>query len=520
VEPLVLIVAFAAGLLFRRAGYPPLLGYLLAGFVAHAYGIGDFDSLTPLADAGILLLLFTIGLKLNFSALTPRYVWGSALLHMIIVVPLTAAVILMVGLYYAPLSFDNPSAAWTLAFALSFSSTVFAIKMFEERGELASFYASIAIGILVVQDVLAVLYLVLASGQYPSPWALLLLALPLLKLPLMSLLRIVGHGELLLFLGITLAFSFGSLFEYLDLKAGLGALLAGMLVSTANWDKAKELNERLFALKNLLLIGFVVQIGYFGIPSLSMVIVAAILAMLVFLRPIIYFSLSTLFGLRARTGVLIGASLFNYSEFGLIVAAYAVKEGLLETEWVTTLALAMAISFVIATPLNNHVHRLYRRYQSRFTRYEHESRLPEEAVATLGSASVVVLGMGRVGRGAYAALEAAGHDDVVGIEENRTIRKRLLEEGYRCIQGDATDRDFWERTRLAERQILLISLSNRHENLAVVELARDMGCKNTLAVATRYPDEKEMYQKYGCVAYYLYEDVGRDFALHVLNKNQ
>jgi len=105
-EPVVIIVAFAAGLLARKMGYPPLLGYLAAGFIAHMAGIGDGASLKPLADAGIVLLLFTIGLKLEPAELVPRYVWGSAILHMVIAIPLTTAVIYLVGTLYEPLRFD------------------------------------------------------------------------------------------------------------------------------------------------------------------------------------------------------------------------------------------------------------------------------------------------------------------------------------------------------------------------------------------------------------------------------
>jgi len=89
----VVIMAFCAGLALRRLGYPPLLGYLAAGFVAHMLGLGDGDNLKPLADAGIVLLLFMIGLHLKLSDLRPRYVWGSAILHMLIALPLTTAVI-------------------------------------------------------------------------------------------------------------------------------------------------------------------------------------------------------------------------------------------------------------------------------------------------------------------------------------------------------------------------------------------------------------------------------------------
>ena len=136
---MLLVLAFCSGLLFRKLGQPPLLGYLIAGFVANALGLGDVESLAPIADIGVTMLLFTIGLKLRTAELIKPYIIAPALLHMLLVVPLTAGVILLLGLLYPPLSFDSITPAWMLAFALSFTRTVFAIKMFDERGENSSF---------------------------------------------------------------------------------------------------------------------------------------------------------------------------------------------------------------------------------------------------------------------------------------------------------------------------------------------------------------------------------------------
>lgn len=516
-EPLVIAVAFAIGLVFKQLGYPPLLGYLLAGFVANAIGMGSGDALAPLADAGILLLLFTIGLKLNPRDLKPRYVWGSALLHMLIAVPLTTAVIYLVGMMYAPLSFDHPAAPWTLAFALSFSSTVLAIKLFEERGETASFYASIAIGILVVQDVLAVVYLVATSDYLPTPWALTLLGLPLLIPAIRKLLPLIGHGELLLLSGVVFAFGAAEIFEWVDLKGGLGALVMGMLIERADYKKAKELYEHLLGLKNLLLIGFFLQIGYYGIPSVELVYVAIVLGFLITLRPLIYFSLLTIFGLRARTGWLTGLSLFNYSEFGLIVTAIAQEAGILGDEWLTTIALAMAFSFVVATPVNRKAHDLYVKHANWFRQYEKDERLPEERIGSLGNANVAVMGMGRVGRGAYDALRDAGLTNIIGVEEKYPIAQDRNENGWACVHGDASDRDFWERTGLARCELILVSLSNHRENLRVARLARELKFGNTLAVVARFPDEAAELEAMGAMPFYLYEHLGRDFAAHVLN---
>ena len=517
-EPLIIVLAFAAGLAFQRVGYPPLLGYLLAGFAGHALGIGSAEGLAPLADAGILLLLFTIGLKLDPSDLAPRYVWGSALLHMGVAVPLTAVVLYAIGALYSPLSFDHPAAPWTLAFALSFSSTVLAIKLFEERGESSAFYARIAIGVLVVQDVLAVIYLVATAGYLPSPWALALLALPLARPLLNRFLPMVGHGELLLLSGVLFAFVGAALFEAVSLKGGLGALLIGMLVARSHAGKAKELYDQLAGLKNLLLIGFFLQIGYYGFPSVPLMIVAAVLGALVVLRPLIYFWVMTLFGLRARTGWLAGLALFNYSEFGLIVAAIAVQNRIVSADWITTLALAMSFSFFLATPVNRKAVDLYRRYSESLLKRENAQRLPVERIGSLGDATTVVLGMGRVGRAAYDTLREAGHERIVGVEESWPRARELEAQGYACIHGDAADRDFWERTGLDKRTLIVLSLTNHRENLQVVRLAKDLDYLYTLAVASRFPDERSELEAMGCVAYYLYEDTGRGFAEFTLER--
>ena len=514
----VVIMAFCAGLALRRLGYPPLLGYLAAGFVAHMLGLGDGDNLKPLADAGIVLLLFMIGLHLKLSDLRPRYVWGSAILHMLIALPLTTAVIYAVGTMYQPLNFETSIEPWILAFALSFSSTVLAVKLFEERGESNSFYASIAIGILVVQDILAVAYLVVSSGKYPSAWAVLLLGLPIIIPLSRRYLSLLGHGELLLLGGVLFALGAAELFESVSLKGGLGAIVVGMLIGYGNRPKADELYKHLAGLKNLLLIGFFLQIGYYGFPKLELLAVAVVLGILIVLRPLIYFALLTAFGLRARTAWLTGLSLFNYSEFGLIVAAIAAQSGMLGQEWITTLALAMALSFFVATPINKKAHELYRRHQHKLVNHERSERLPEEVIGSLNGARIAVLGMGRVGRGAYQSLVEAGHTDIVGIEENYARTQSLLATGYNCVHGDASDRDFWERTSLVDCELILVSLSNHREDVQIAKLAQNLGYKNVLSIATRFPDEGPALEKLNVVPYYRYADVGRDFARHSLTK--
>lgn len=512
-EPITILFAFLCGVLFRRFGFPPLPGYLLAGFVSHALGFGDIGLISAIADMGILLLLFTIGLKLNIRELAAPQIWGVAGLQIFIAVPLTAVVIIASGLIFPTLYLENPSAPWVLAFALSFSSTVFAVKMFEDRGETISMHATLAIGVLVIQDILAVIYLVLASDTPPGYGALFLLGLPLLRPLGLFLLKHAGHGELVLLFGITIALGTAQLFEFLHLKGGLGALLAGVLL--ANSSRAKELYNSLISLKDLFLIGFFLQIGYYGLPSGEMIVVAVALGLLIFIRPALYYLLFTAFRLRARTSLLASFALFNYSEFGLIVAAIAVSQGLLSSEWLTTLAVAVSISFFLATPFNTNAHRIYKRFHGMLHRVERRERLNQELPANLSDAQIVVLGMGRVGLGAYNYFAERHQDKVIGVEESFTKVLEHQGNGVNCVHGDASDYDFWANTGIQSREVVLVSLSNHAENLTVVKLAQASGFSNKLAVVSRYPDEQLELEGLGCIVFNLYAEAGYGFAEHV-----
>ena len=514
VDAVVVLLAFAAGLGCRRLGYPPLPGYLLAGFAAHGLGLGDLAVIQGVADLGLFLLLFTIGLKLDFRELAAPAVWGVAGTHILIAVPLTALVILVAALLLPAMAIEGWAAAWTLALALSFSSTVLAVKVFDDRGEMDSYHARIAIGILVIQDLIAVVYLVAASGGLPQPWALALLGLVALRPALVWLSRLAQHGELLLLFGFALALGGAALFEAADLKGGLGALALGLIL--ANTPRARELYKGMAGLKDLFLIGFFLQIGYYGLPTGAMWLVAGALCLLIGLRPLIYFGLFTAFKLRARTALLGGASLFSYSEFGLIVASVAVGAGLLTPEWLTTIALAVTMSFFLATPLNTRIHWLYSRYEGLLRRLERRARLPAERLADLGDAEIVILGMGRVGQGAFDALREELGERIVGVEENRERLARHLAAGYNCVHGDATDYDFWAHSGLKQRRLVLVSLANHQENRTVVELAGELGYQGQLAVVSRFPDERAELEALGCISFNLYGEAGRGFAEHVL----
>lgn len=168
-------LAFLLGFLARLISLPPLVGFLATGFLLNALGFSSGEVLSKLADLGITLLLFTVGLKLKLKVLIRPQVWAVTGLHISIIIAVFGAAIFGLALIGAPLfSSLDLKHSLLLAFALSFSSTVFVVKSLEEKGEMESMHGRIAIGILVMQDLAAVIFLAASTGKIPSAWALLL----------------------------------------------------------------------------------------------------------------------------------------------------------------------------------------------------------------------------------------------------------------------------------------------------------------------------------------------------------
>ncbi len=522
IDPLVILLALCCGVAVRKMGYPPMLGYLVAGFALHGLPIETGEMLSQVANAGVTLLLFTIGLKLNIRELAAPQVWGVAGVHMALTIPIMAA-ILYALLAVIPSSAPDmeAEAVWIIAFALSFSSTVFAVKIFEERGEGAALHAHIAIGILIIQDVAAVVFLAMNTGKIPDfslSMVLVVLALVLARPLLQRLLHWSGHGELLLLFGIGLAFGGAALFEQFNIKGDIGALFLGMLL--AGSGKSSELAKSLLDLKDLFLVGFFVTIGLNGHPDIHGLLIAILLGVVVFIKPLLYFLLMTALQLRARTALLASLALFNYSEFGLIVAALAADAGLIDSEWVVTIALALSISFFVSVPFNARAHLLYQKFSRFWGRLERVERLPEEEFPDLGNTRILMLGMGRIGKGAYQYLTEQYGNTVTGIEENDVKFKLLCEKGLRVMHADASDLDFWRHLELERIELIMVSLTKHSENKAVCELLRELGYNGQLAAIARHPDQLKELNAMGCIAFNLYGEAGFGFAEHVHQKIQ
>jgi len=493
-EAICISFAFFFGLAVRQLGLPPLVGFLAAGFAVNLLGPGlglpaeAGEILHHVAHLGVLMLLFTVGLKLKLAQIAQPQVVGGALAHFAI-----SVLVLAPGARYI-LALDW-NTALLLGIALAFSSTVLAAKLLEGKRELGVFHGRTAIGILIVQDILALIVLAVWSGQTPNAWALALLALPLLRPVLHWLLDFAGHDELLVLMGMLLSLVVGGMgFAAMGLSSEIGALVMGVLLSTH--PRAAELSESLWALKEVFLVGFFLQIGMSGLPDLSALLFAVAVALLLPLKGALFFLLMVAFRLRARSAFLSALSLTAYSEFGLIVAA-----GLLP-QFLVPLALAVAVSFLVGAPLNRVAHRLYERFERPLQRFERVSGHPDEQPTVLGDAEVLVFGMGRTGSAAYERLVREGLRPF-GLDADPYKAEAHRAAGRNVRFADAEDSNFWSGVDLSRIRAAVLAMDDVEAKLIAARSLRRRGFTGPIVSHVLHEDHRERIREAGADYIYL-----------------
>lgn len=507
-----ILFAFVCGYTLRLINMPPLIGYLFAGFFLHFIGIEPVDSLDTLANLGITLMLFTIGLKLNVKDLLKKEVWASSLSHMTLWSLLLGSAFLLLSIASAPFFTDlDLKSAALIGFALSFSSTVCIVKLLEESGEMKTRHGQLAIGVLVMQDIVAVLFLAFATGKVPSIWALGLFGLLLIRPLLNHLLMRAGHGELLPLAGFFLALGGYELFSLVGVKGDLGALILGMLLSTH--PKASELTKSLLSFKDLFLIGFFLSIGFTALPNWSMLGMAAILALLIPLKYVMFFYMFTRLDLRGRTSYLCALALSNFSEFGLIVAYLCVDNGWLAKEWLVILALAVSLSFIMTSIVYRSAHSLYLRYKDRIKSYESNTPLPSDIFVQPKDSEILVIGLGRVGKGAFKALHGIVGDKVWGMDADRNRIKRFQEKGLHVFYGDGEDADLWSSMKTKDIKLILLALPSLDDIINIAEQLHSANYTGEIAAIARFPDEHQKLIEGGIdKVFNFYTEAGLGFA--------
>ena len=326
------------------------------------------------------------------------------------------------------------------------------------------------------------------------------------------LLERCGHGELLVLFGAALAIGGGEGFEALGLSAELGALLLGTML--ADHKRSQELTNVLWGLKELFLVGFFLNIGFSGPPTLGALTYSLGLVALLPVKGAIFFLLLIGLGLRARTSFLTAVSLATYSEFALIVVNVAVENGLVGTEWVVVTALAVALSFIAAAPLNAFAHEIFRWASPWLERLERDKRHPDDEPISLGRAEILIVGMGRVGAGAYDYLREQ-NENIVGIDSDPAKIESNVREGRRVAYADAEDPSFWHLLNIDRLRAIMLAVPDLPAKISAARALRRRGYRGLLSATHLFPEERDPIIEAGCdVTYNYYTEAGVGFARH------
>ncbi|MCE0492985.1 cation:proton antiporter family protein [Vibrio salinus] len=517
---IVLSAAFLAGYAALKVKLPPLVGFLAAGFILHLYGFRPTEATSTLSDLGVTLLLFTIGLKLDVKTLLSKEVWLGATVHNLLSTAAFSLLLVMLkNLGIASFAGMSLGSLAIIGFALSFSSTVFAVKTLQEKGEFNATYGNLTIGILVMQDIFAVLFLTASTGKIPEWYAVALFILPFIRPLFYKLLDHAGHGEMLVLSGMFFALVTGAgLFHLVGLKPDLGAIILGMLL--AGHRKASELSKSLLNLKELFLVCFFLNIGLDAEPTLAGILLAFILILLLPVKALLYYQVINRFHFRVRTTFLATLTLLNFSEFGLIVGGLAYRSGWINSDLLVALAVAVPLSFLISVPLNKFSNTLYFNNRKFLKEVSMEELHSKDQLISPGQSQILVLGMGRIGAGAYDEFERQYGPICLGVELVEESVKHHQAKGRNVIRGDATDSDFWSRiVDTGQVSLILLSMPHHQANQIALEQLKSQGFKGKIAAIANYPDQIDTLLASGAhAAFNVYSEAGSGFARHVCHE--
>jgi Kef-type K+ transport system membrane component KefB/voltage-gated potassium channel Kch len=499
----ILVIAAVVGTLARLLRQPLIIGFIAVGILVGPLGLGIVEGaqeIELLATLGISLLLFIVGLKLDLRLI--RTLGPVALATGLGQVTFTSAIgfVLALGLGFAPVD------SLYIAVALTFSSTIIIVKLLTDKGETEQLHGRIAIGFLIVQDIVVVIVMILLSAfgradagvDLPTELALVAVRGVLFVggIALVSryvlphlLRRLVGTPELFVLFAVTWAVTIAATGDLLGFSEEVGAFLAG--VSLASTPYREALAARLGSLRDFLLLFFFVDLGAymdFGTAG-EQVVPAIVLSLFVLIgNPLIVMVIMGAMRYRKRVGFLAGLTVAQISEFSLIFAALGVSLGHITGATLGMITTVGVITIGLSTYLILNSQQLYARLEPWLRIFERAAPR-DPALDTLAEEpEVIVVGLGRYG-GRMAQSLAASGIRVLGVDVDPDALDRARAVGLSVAYGDIDDPDLPGVLPLGRTAWVVSSVRSADINVALIQALRAHGYGGRIAVAVERDDD-------------------------------
>jgi Kef-type K+ transport system membrane component KefB len=508
---LLLIISAIAGAISVRLRQPVIIAYIVVGIIVGPAVLGlvtAHDQIDLLAQVGIAVLLFLVGLKLDLHHV--RHIGPVALATGLGQLAFTIAggfaLILLLG--------RSVMEALYVAIALTFSSTIIIVKLLSDKRELDSLHGRIAVGFLIVQDLAVVLAMMAMSAMRGSEdaalaevvlslsWRVALAAAALYVLMrwlLPSVVKAMAHSqELLLIFAIAWGTGLAALGEWAGFSKEAGAFLAGFsLASTAYRD---AINARLAGIRDFLLLFFFIDLGSkLDFSTLGGEVVPAIVLSLFVLigNPLIVMAIMGYMGYRKRTGFLAGLTVAQISEFSIIFVAMGISLGHVGPEALGLTTLVGLVTIAMSTYMILYSHLLYQKMAPFLGWFERRNPFREQAVETdpreNDTPEVIIFGLGRYGGRLALQLQEA-EIRVLGIDFDPEQVIAMRERGIAVHYGDGQESSFLEELPLNTAKWVVSTLPDVESNVAFLNALKERRFRGEVAFVAR-DDEHGMRLK-------------------------
>jgi CPA2 family monovalent cation:H+ antiporter-2 len=533
-------LALIMGLLANRLKLPTIVGYLIAGIMigpATPGFVADIELSSQLAEIGVILLMFGVGLHFSLKDLLEvrRIALPGAIFQIIVATSL--------GLILAKFWGWSIGGSLVFGLALSVASTVVLIKALEQRGQLQTGNGQIAVGWLIVEDLVMVLVLVLlpplsksfggseyivaeGASEYGILFTLLIsLGKIIIFIALMLIVGkrvfpwllsyVAGRKSRELFtlsiMAVAMGIAFGSA-KLFGVSFALGAFFAGMVMRESNLSH--RATEESLPFRDAFSVLFFVSVGMLFDPIVLMqhpLKVISVVAIIVMGKSLAAFLLVLAFRYPLNTALTVSASLAQIGEFSFILGGIGVSLGLLPKEGMSLILAGAIISisinqlvFQIIEPAQKWI-----RSRSKLARALENSNdqlavLPMTVNSSEVTGHIVLIGYGRVGKRIGEALNEKGIIFVVA-EQNREMVETLRKEGIRAVAGNATDENVLIQAHIVRAKMLGIATPDAIRARLMIENAKMLNPKIETLVRTHSEEEATLLKKENTIAVFLGE---------------
>ncbi len=507
---LIITITTLVAFIMKQLKQPLVVGYILSGLMLGPMFLNILHSTEVIeifSKLGISILLFIVGLHMSPRVI--KEVGSVSLVTGIGQVLFTSLVGFAISIFLGL----TATAALYVSIALTFSSTIIILKLLSDKGDVHSLYGKIAVGLLLVQDVIATLILIVVSSiagakGAPIPFVLLttllkgggivILITLLERLLLPKLLKSASdNSELLFIFSLTWGLGFAALFYALGLSVEIGALISGVVLSSSPY--AEEISSRLRPLRDFFIVLFFVLLGStmtFSAGSSIIVPVIVLSAFVLIGNPIIVIIIMNLLGYHKRTGFQAGLTVAQISEFSLILATLAFNIGHIDKQILTIITLVGLITIAGSTYLILYSDAIYARIEKLLTLLELRKN-NKAATGKYAKVDSFIFGFNRVGDTFMDTFKEMGYS--VGIVDfDPNTLDRLPKKGVKYYYGDAQDVEFLGELPLSKVKFVVSSIKDLETNCTLIKQLRDHTTHPIIIVFAETPEDAQTLYDVGC----------------------